>query len=72
MDIKEVVSTLIEKVKSDKNLQEKLMNNPVKTIEELTGINLPDEQVKQVVDLVKAKLSVDTISSGIDAIKNLF
>ena len=47
--------------------------DPVKTVEGLLGVDLPDEQVKAIIETVKAKVNQngDASSSGIaDAIKN--
>lgn len=59
MDIKKIIDDITKKVTSDKNIAEKFKNNPVKTIEEITGIDLPDDQVNQVVTAIKSKISLD-------------
>lgn len=72
MDIKEKISDVVEKLTSDKELKEKFEKNPVRVIEELLGVDLPDEMVEKVIDGVKAKLTVDSISDVADRLKNLF
>lgn len=72
MDIKEKISEVVEKVTSDKNLKEKFEKEPVKVIEELLGVDLPDDMVEKVIDGVKAKITVDSISDVADKLKNLF
>ena len=62
MDIKNKIDEVIGKIKSDKNLKAKFVKEPVKTIEDLLGVDLPDEQVKQAVKVIKAKIE----ESGID------
>lgn len=62
MDIKNKIEEVIGKIKSDKNLKAKFVKEPVKTIEDLLGVDLPDEQVKQAVKVIKAKIE----ESGID------
>ena len=37
------------------------MKDPVKTVEELTGVDLPDDAINKVVDGVKAKLTADKL-----------
>ena len=69
MDIKAKITELVDKIKNDKGLLEKFQKDPVATVEELLGVDLPDEQIKQVVDGIKAKISFDKIG---DAIGGLF
>lgn len=59
MDIKAKVSELVEKIKGNPAMLERFKSEPVKVIEELVGIDLPDEQIKQVADLVKAKINLE-------------
>jgi len=59
MDIKEKIDKVVDKVKSDKNFKNKLMKDPVKALEEVLGVDLPDEQIDKIVDGVKAKITKD-------------
>ncbi len=61
MDIKAKINEIVEKLKSDKNLMNKFNTNPVGLIEELIGVDLPDDQIKGLVDGIKAKLSLDKL-----------
>lgn len=72
MDIKEKISEVVEKVTSDKDLMEKFEKEPIKVIEELLGVDLPDDMVEKVIDGVKAKLTVDSISGIASKLKDLF
>ncbi len=63
MNIKEKIEELVEKIKNDKNLLKKFQDNPVKVVEDLIGIDLPDDQIEKVVDAVKAKISLDKVGS---------
>ena len=62
MDIKQTIEDITKKVTSDKNIAEKFQKNPVKTIEELVGIDLPDDQINQIITAVKAKVNLDKAS----------
>ncbi len=68
MDIKKIIEELIEKVSNDKDLLKKLDDDPAGVIEKLLGIDLPNEQVNDIIDAVKAKITVDNISNAIDMI----
>ena len=62
MDIQKIISDMLKKLSGDKNLKDKFLSNPVKTIEELTGIDLPDDQIEAVINGIKAKLDVDDVA----------
>jgi len=72
MDIKEKIESVIEKIKKDPSIREQFEKDPVKAIEKVLGVDLPDDMVEKVVDGVKAKLTVDSISGVADKLKKLF
>ena len=72
MDIKEKIEAIVEKVKNDKGFAEKFKKDPVKAIESVSGIDLPDDMVDKVVDAVKAKLTADKAGDLLGGIKKLF
>lgn len=59
MDIKAKVNELVEKIKKDPKLLEQFKEEPIKIVEELLGVDLPDDQIKQVAELVKAKIDLE-------------
>ena len=61
-DIKKTIEELASKVKNDKDIGEKFKKNPTETVENLIGVDLPDDQINAVVDGIKAKISVDGIA----------
>lgn len=72
MDIKEKIEAIVEKVKNDKSFAEKFKNDPVKAIESVSGIDLPDDMIDKVVDAVKAKITTDKAGDILGGIKKLF
>lgn len=72
MNIKEKIEELVEKITSDKNLLSKFEKNPISVIEELVGIDLPDETVKQLVDGIKAKIKLDKVGDVLGGLGGLF
>ena len=72
MDIKTKITELVEKIKNDKDLQAQFKEDPVKAVEKLMGVDLPDDVVEKIVDGVKAKMTADKLSGGLDALKKLF
>ncbi len=75
MDISEIkakVEETVKKIQSDDKLMEQFKSDPIKTVEELAGVDLPDDQLKKVVDGIKAKMTVDDIGEKLGGLKNLF
>ncbi len=76
MDIKEIIENIVEEIKSNKNLKEEFEKEPVKVIERVVGMDLPDALVEKAVEGVKVKLAaemaVDKVSDVADALKKLF
>ena len=71
-EIQEKIDELVEKVKSDKNIAAKFQKDPIATVEELLGIDLPNDQIEKVVDMIKAKINVEKISGALGGIGKLF
>lgn len=61
MDIKAKIEELVDKIKGDKDLLAKFKDDPIKTVEGIIGIDLPDDQLGKLVDGIKAKISLDSI-----------
>ncbi len=72
MDIKEKIEELVEKVTKDKDLQEQFRKDPVKAVEKVLGVDLPDDAVEKIIAGVKAKLTGDKLSGAADKLKKLF
>lgn len=62
MDIKSKIDELVNKVKNDKDFSKKFKENPTKAVEDVLGIDLPDEQINKIIDGIKAKISIDDIT----------
>ena len=70
--LKEKVNEILEKIKNDKDLAAKCRKDPGVTVEELLGINLPDEQIAKVVEMVRAKIDMDKLGDALGGLKDLF
>ena len=71
-EIKEKIEQVVKKLMADKNLMAKFEKNPVKVIEELLGVDLPDDLVNQVIEGVKAKISLEKVGDALGALGSLF
>ena len=75
MDIKEKLQDLVEsvtkKLKEDPSLLSSFKKEPIKVIEKVIGIDLPDEQIEKLITMVKAKLAADDLADKADDIKDV-
>ena len=68
IDIKAKIEELINKIKGDKEIGERFAKEPTKTVEGLLGIDLPDDQINQIVEGIKAKLNLDKLGETLGGI----
>ena len=71
-ELKEKAEELIEKIKNDKDIAAKFQKDPIATVESLIGVDLPDDQIKALVDAVKAKVNLDKMGDALGGLKGLF
>ena len=75
-DIKKKIEEIVTKIKSDEGFANNFKSDPIKAVESVLGVDLPDDKIKSIVDGVKAKLTGDKISSEasslVDKVKDLF
>lgn len=64
-NVKEKIEQIVAKLRSDDKLMEKFQKNPASVIEEYLGMDLPDDQVNQVVEGIKAKIQLDKLSGAL-------
>ena len=72
MDIKAKIEEIVKKLTADKTLMARFEKNPASVIEEYVGVDLPDEQVNQLVDGIKAKIKLDQVGDMLGGIGKLF
>ena len=72
MDIKAEITKIVDKIKNDDDLLNKFKKDPIKAVESIIGVDLPDDIIEKVVDGVKAKISLDKAGDILDGIKKLF
>ena len=69
MDIQKIIKEAIDKLEGNEALIKAFMDNPVKTLEKLLGVNLPDDKIQPVIDGIKAKLK---LNDAVDTAKSIF
>ena len=72
MDIKKKVEELVEKIQKDPKLLTEFKKNPVKVVEAIVGIDLPDKEILQLAELVKAKIDLDKVGDLLGGLGGLF
>ena len=72
INVKEKIEQIVEKLKNDEDLLKKFNKNPASVIEEYVGIDLPDDQVNQLVEGIKAKIKLDKIGDALGGLSGLF
>lgn len=71
-DVKEKIEELAGKVKDDPALAEHFKKDPIKTVEGLLGIDLPEDQLKPLVAGLQAKLAASHVGDKLEGLKKLF
>ena len=69
MDIKAKIEEIVNKVKNDKDFASKFQADPVKAVEGVIGVDLPDDQINQVIGAVKTQV---TASGVMDKLSGIF
>ena len=72
MDFKKKVEELVEKIQKNPKILEDFQKNPIKVIEDIVGIDLPDDDVKKLAELVKAKIDMDKVGNLLGGLGGLF
>ena len=71
-NIKEKIEEIVEKIKGSDDLVALFKKDPIKAVEKVLDVDLPDEIIEKIVDGVKAKISLDKLGDGLSALKKLF
>ena len=71
-DIKAKIEEAVQKLQGDPALLKRFQSDPVKALEEITGIDLPEEKIQPVVAGIKAKLAAADLGDALGGLKKLF
>ncbi len=69
--LKKMINEIVDKVKNDKDFANNFKSNPIKAVESVLGVDLPDDQIEKVIDGVKAKISLDSAGDLLSKAKGL-
>lgn len=54
--LKDKINDVLDKVKNDEDFLKKFKDNPITAIEEVMGIDLPDDKIEEIIKTVKEKI----------------
>lgn len=72
VDIKELIEQAVELLTKNENLMENFKKDPIKTIEKLLNVDLPDDMLEAVVKGVKTKIDLDKVGDVLGKLGGLF
>ena len=62
MDIQKIITEALEKLSENEDLRKAFGLDPVKTLEKILKVDLPDDQINAVIKAIKAKLELDDVA----------
>lgn len=68
MDITKKIEELVNKAKNDPDFLKKFQKDPVATVEGVVGVDLPNDQINQIVAGIKAKVTADKVGDMLGGI----
>ena len=71
-DVKSKVDEVCKKLQSDPALLKKFQSDPIKAVETLLNVDLPDEQLKPLISAIQAKLTASDLGDKLKDLKKLF
>ena len=72
MDVQAKIQEIVEKVKSDPQFAQNFKSDPIKAVEGIIGVDLPDDAAEKVSNGVKAALTAGQAGDLLGGIKKLF
>ena len=70
-EIKALIKKLADKVQSDDEIKELFKKDPIKAVEKILGVDLPDDVVKKIIDGVKASITIEDAKDLLGSLKKL-
>ena len=67
-EVLDKVEDVVKELKNNDELRAQFKDEPVETLEKLTGLDLPDEKVEKVVDLIEAKIDNANVDEKLAAL----
>ena len=71
-EIRDLIKKLADKVQSDDEIKALFKKEPVKAVEKILGVDLPDDVVKKIIEGVKASITIEDAKGLLGSLKKLF
>jgi len=71
-EIKELIEKAVKMLQEDDNLMENFKKNPIKVVEKLLKVDLPDDKIEAIVNGIKAKIQIDDVADVLGKLGGLF
>ena len=71
-EIRDLIKKLADKVQSDDEIKALFKKDPIKAVEKILGVDLPDDVVKKIIDGVKASITIEDAKDLLGSLKKLF
>lgn len=71
-EIKKKIEEIIKKITSDKDFAKKFKKDPISAVEDILGVDLPNDTINAIIDGVKAKMTADTAKQMMNKDMDLF
>ncbi len=72
IDIKAKIDEIVKRLQADPAMLKDFQSDPIRTLEKMIGIDLPEEQLQPLAAGIKAKLGASQLGSALDGLKKLF
>ena len=72
MDIKKIIEDAVTRLKEDEALRKQFLSDPTGALKELTGIDIPAEQLESVITGIKTRLTAENIGDAVKGLGRLF
>ena len=59
-EVKKKIEEIVKKITTDKDFAKEFKKDPVTAVENVLGVDLPNDKINAIIDGVKAKMTVDT------------
>ena len=69
-EIKDKIEDIAEEIQKDPVLLKLFKAEPVKALEKVLGVNLPDDMVNKVIAAVKAQMAADKLDDKLDQLED--
>lgn len=66
--MKDKIDKIVKTIQSDPKILANFQKNPIKVVESLIGVDLPDDQINGVVEAVKAKINIGNVADKLKGI----